>query len=113
DSLALRVNELTQALDIRVEQIGPMPHNIEALVRTLTDKLNQSDTSERDQAAFAQLEQRIMGIAEKIEAADQKFGDLSSIEHGIQQLTLQVREAREEAVATAERVARAVAAEMP
>ena len=35
-----------------------------------------------------------------------------AIERGIQQLTLQVREAREEAVATAERVARTVAADM-
>jgi len=113
DSLAQRVNELIRALDTRVEQIGPLPKNIEALVQTLSDKLNRSDTSSHDQAAFEQLERRIMGIAERIEAADQKFGDLSGIERGIQQLTLQVREAREEAITTAERVARAVAADMP
>src|SRR5947209_10360204 len=112
DSLAQRVNELTHALDTRVEQIGPLPSNLESLVRTLTDKLNHTDAFARDQAAFEHLERQILGIADKIEAADQKFGDLSAIERGIQQLTLQVREAREESAATAERVARKVAADM-
>src|SRR5438552_10609390 len=111
DSLAQRVNELTQALDTRVEQIGPLPSNLESLVRTLTDKLNHSDGFARDQAAFEHLERQIHGIAERIEVADQKFGDLSAIERGIQQLTMQVREAREESAATAERVARKVAAD--
>jgi localization factor PodJL len=112
DSLAHRVSELTQALDTRVEQIGPMPQNLATLVQALNDKLNHSDSAASNQAAFEHLERQILGIADKLEAADHRFGDLSAIERGIQQLTLQVREAREEAVATAERVARRVAADM-
>ena len=113
DSLAQRVNELTYALDTRVETMGPMPQNIAALVQSLTDKLNGADGASRDQAAFEQLERRIMSIADRIETADQRTGDLSAIERGIQQLTLQVREAREESVVTAERVARAVISDLP
>jgi localization factor PodJL len=113
DSLAHRVHELTHALDTRVEQIGPLPGNIEALVKSLSDKLNGADSFSRDQAAFEQLEQRIMGLADRIETAGERSNELTGIERGIQQLTLQVREAREDAIATAERVARAVAAEMP
>ena len=113
DSLAQRVNELTHALDTRVETIGPMPQNLAALVTSLTEKLNGADSASRDQAAFEQLERRIMSIADRIETADQRSGDLSAIERGIQQLTLQVREAREESAATAERVARAVMSDMP
>ena len=112
DSLAHRVTELTQALDTRVEQIGPLPQNIEALVQALSDKLNHSDSATRDQAAFEHIERQILHIADKLDAADHKSGDLRAIERGIQQLTLQVREAREEAIATAERVARKVAADM-
>ena len=41
--------KLTQALDTRVEQIGPLPQNIEALVQALSDKLNHSDSTTRDQ----------------------------------------------------------------
>jgi localization factor PodJL len=89
-----------------------MPQHLESLVQSLTDKLNRSDTFTHDQAAFEHLERQIAGIAERIEAAGQKFGDLSTIERGIQQLTLQVREAREDAVVTAERVARSIAADL-
>src|SRR3954468_9655116 len=112
DSLSVRVNELTQALDSRVEQIGPMPQTLEALVQALSDKLNHSDSAAGDQAAFEHLERQILNIADKLDAAEHKTGDLRGIERGIQQLTLQVREAREEAIATAERVARKVAADM-
>jgi localization factor PodJL len=112
DSLAHRVNELTHALDTRVEQVGPLPQNIEALVQALSDKLNHSDSASRDHAAFEHIERQILHIADKLDAADHKTGDLRAIERGIQQLTLQVREAREEAIATAERVARKVAADM-
>src|SRR6185312_7693326 len=99
DSLAHRVNELTQALDTRVTEMGPLPNNLEALVKTLTDKLDHADSGSRDQAAFDQLERQIVGLAEKVEAADQKFGNLGTIERGIQQLTMQVRAAREDAAA--------------
>jgi localization factor PodJL len=112
DSLAMRVNELTQALDTRVTEIGPLPNNLESLVKTLSDKLDQADSGSRDQVAFDQLERQIAGLAEKIDAADQRSGNLSAIEHGIQQLTLQVRAAREDAATTAERVARTVAADL-
>src|SRR4051812_1334930 len=112
DSLSARVNELTQALDSRVEQIGPMPQNLEALVQALSDKLNHSGSAAGDQAAFEHLERQILNIADKLDAAEHKTGDLRGIERGIQQLTVQVREAREEAIATAERVARKVAADM-
>ena len=36
-------HELTHALDTRVEKIGPLPHNLAALVSSLTDKLNRAD----------------------------------------------------------------------
>jgi localization factor PodJL len=113
DSLAQRVSALTEALDTRVEQMGPLPANIESLVKALTDKLNGAESFTRDQAAFEQLEARISGLADRIETSGGRSADLGGIERGIQQLTLQVREAREDAIATAERVARAVMADMP
>ena len=113
DSLSQRVHELTHALDTRVETIGPMPQNLAALVASLTEKLDGADATGRDQAAFEQIERRIVSLADRLENTDQRSGDLSAIERGIQQLTLQVRAAREESIATAERVARTVAADMP
>ncbi|HEU4651091.1 MAG TPA: hypothetical protein VFS49_06725, partial [Croceibacterium sp.] len=105
DALAQRVHDLTHALDTRAENLGPMPQNLAALVTSLTEKLDAADNPSHDQAAFEQIERRIMSIADRIETAGERSGDLSAIERGIQQLTLQVREAREESAATAERVA--------
>jgi localization factor PodJL len=112
DSLAARVNDLTQALDSRIVEMGPLPQHIESLVQFLSDKLNRSSASTHEQAAFEQIERQIAGIVDRIEVVGQKSGDLGAIERGIQQLTLQVREAREESAATAERVARRVAADL-
>ena len=69
DSLAQRVHDLTQALDTRVENVGPMPQNLAALVSSLTEKLNGAGSTSRDQAAFEQLERRIMSVADRIETA--------------------------------------------
>ena len=114
DSLAQRVNELTHALDTRVEQIGPLPSNIESLVKSLTDKLNHSDSGvARSGRLRAARTAASSGSPTRSRRPTSKFGDLGAIERGIQQLTLQVREAREDAIATAERVARTVAADMP
>ena len=113
DSLAQRVHDLTHALDTRVEQMGPMPQHLATLVQSLTDKLNGAGESSHNDAAFEQLERRIMSLADRIETAGERSGDLSAIERGINQLTMQVREAREEAIATAERVARTVVSDMP
>ncbi len=101
DSLAHRVHELTHALDTRVEQMGPMPQHLEGLVNALTDKLNKSDNLVHERAAFEQLETRIMALADHIETNGQRTTDLSGIERGIHQLTMQVREAREDAITTA------------
>jgi localization factor PodJL len=112
DALVERVNELTQALDTRVEQIRPLPQNIEALVQALSDKLDHWESASPDHAAFEHLERQIVLVADKLDAAEHKTGDLQGIERGIQQLTTQVRESREEAIATAERVAHKVASDM-
>ena len=88
----------------------PAAENIEVLVQTLaTSSTGRNLCTIRPPLSSARAAHR--GIAEKIEAADRN--SISGIERGIQQLTLQVREAREEAITTAERVARAVAADIP
>lgn len=112
DSLAERVNLLTRALDDRGTERLAMPQNLESLVQALSDKIDSNTTQRNDQAAFDHLEQQIGRLADRFEVADARFGSLGSIERGIQQLMTQVTAAREEAAATAERVARSVAADL-
>ena len=78
DLLAHRVNELTQALDTRVEQIGPLPQNLEALVQ-VADR--QAQRLRLGGARSGRV--RAAGTADprasptSIEAADHRSGDLA------------------------------------
>src|SRR6185295_7988546 len=111
ESLSQRVEELTRALDTRGTERVELPGNLESLVHALSAKLDRQPAANHDQAGFDQLERQIMRLADKIEVADQRFGNMGAIERGISQLMEQVQEARADAVTAAERVARSVASE--
>src|ERR1043166_1737684 len=111
ESLSQRVEDLTRALDTHGTDRTVLPHNLESLVHALSDKLDQHYTPAQEHAGIDQLERQIMRLADKIEVADQRFGNIGAIERGIAQLMEQVQAARTEAVTAAERVARSVASE--
>ena len=111
ESLAERVDALTRALDARGVERLEMPQNLQSLVHALSDKLDQTGAPPAGQMAFDQLERQIIRLADKIEVADQRFGNINSIERGITQLMSEVQAARADAAAVAERVARSVANE--
>jgi localization factor PodJL len=111
ESLSQRVEDLTRALDTRGTERVELPGNLESLVHALSAKLDRQPAANHDQAGFDQLERQIMRLADKIEVADQRFGNMGAIERGISQLMEQVQEARADAVTAAERVARSVASE--
>jgi localization factor PodJL len=110
ESLAQRVDDLTRALDARGTDRVELPQNLESLVHALSAKLDQHGAPQaHDHAGFDQLERQIGRLADKIEVADQHFGNIGAIERGISLLMEQVQQARADAVAAAERVARSVA----
>jgi localization factor PodJL len=111
ESLAQRVDDLTRALDTRGTERMELPQNLESLVHALSAKLDQHGAPQHDHAGIDQLERQIMRLADKIEVADQRFGNIGAIERGITQLMSEVQAARADAVTAAERVARSVASE--
>ena len=111
ESLAQRVDGLTRALDARGPERMELPQNLEALVQQLTAKLDQHGAPQQDHAGIDQLERQIMRLADKIEVADQRIGNIGAIERGITQLMNEVQAARTDAITAAERVARSVASE--
>jgi localization factor PodJL len=111
ESLAQRVDELTRTLDTRGTDRVELPQNLESLVHALSAKLDQHGAPEHNHAGIDQLERQIMRLADKIEVADQRFGNIGAIERGISQLMEQVQAARADAVTAAERVARSVVTE--
>jgi localization factor PodJL len=111
ESLSQRVDHLTRTLDVRGTDRVELPGNLESLVHALSAKLDQHGAPQADHAGIDQLERQIMRLADKIEVADQRFGNIGAIERGISQLMDEVQAARADAVTAAERVARSVATE--
>ena len=111
ESLAHRVEDLTRALDTRGTERLELPQNLESLVQQLSAKLDQHGAPQHDHPGIDQLERQIVRLADKIEVADQRFGNIGAIERGIAQLMNEVQAARADAVTVAERVARSVASE--
>ncbi len=108
ETLAHRVEALAQALEAHGERAG-VPQHVELLLQNLSDKLERVQPSEH--GSLGELEQHIVRLADKIEASEQQGSDLGSVERTLAELMQQVTDARAEAVAAAERVARAVATE--
>jgi localization factor PodJL len=87
-----------------------VPAEFEALIRTLADKLESIPRWGDNQVE--QLEHRIIALAQKLDAADLRLGQLTAIEDAIAAMMHQLKGARTAAVEAAEFAARMVACEL-
>jgi localization factor PodJL len=93
------------------QQLQHITKQIEEL-RTASRANNPAATWGADHARFDRLEEKIFGLAQKLDASDARLGNLGAIERSLGDLTLQLKEVRAEARDEAERAARATAREM-
>jgi localization factor PodJL len=123
DMVSPRLEALVQSLAERIEQIGPMPvgealynleNRIDALIRTLgeqarsadmaprleamlhalADKIEQIQPSRGDTFALSHLEDRIVGLVERLDASDSRLSHLEAIERGVADLLVHIEEMR-------------------
>ncbi len=67
---------------------------LEMLLQSLHEKVEQLQQAPGDQAAFSQLDSNMVQLAEKLDAIGSRFAQLDAIEHGIGDLLMQVEEMR-------------------
>ena len=67
---------------------------LEMLLNSLHDKVEQLQHAPGDQAAFSHLDSNMVQLAEKLDAIGSRFAQLDAIEHGISDLLMQVEEMR-------------------
>jgi localization factor PodJL len=84
-----RIGELTDAISARNQNGGAVPQHLEMLVGSLNDKIEQIQASRGDGLAFSQLEDRIVRLAEKLDASDSRFANLEAVERGLADLLSQ------------------------
>ena len=94
-----RITALSDALSERAQGDASVSHQLEALVEALAGKIEQIQHAGGDGGAFGHLEDRIVRLAEKLDASDSRLGHLEGIEHGLADLLIYFEKMRENAAA--------------
>ncbi|MBV9955834.1 MAG: SEL1-like repeat protein [Pseudolabrys sp.] len=93
-NLENRINAISEALAERSHSGGAVPVGLEALVNSLTSKIEQLQASRGDSVAVGHLEDRIVKLVEKLDASDSRLNNLEVLERGLADLLLHLEEIR-------------------
>src|SRR5450830_1542554 len=89
-----RIAAISDALAERAQSGAAVPPRLEALVQSLTDKIEQVQNSRGNGDAFGHLEDRIVRLVEKLDASDSRLGHLEGIERGLGDLLIHIEDMR-------------------
>jgi localization factor PodJL len=89
-----RISALSEALAERAQNGATVPPRLEALVGSLSDKIEQLQHSRGDSLAMGHLEDRIVSLVEKLDASDSRLGHLEAIERGLADLLVHIEDMR-------------------
>jgi localization factor PodJL len=67
-----------------------VPPHLEALVQSLSDKIEQIQGSRGDNFALGHLEDRIVNLVEKLDASESRLGHLEAVERGLSDLLVHI-----------------------
>jgi localization factor PodJL len=85
-----RIGSLSTALEASAQSGWAVPPRLEALVGSLSDKIEQIQNSRGNTDAFGHLEDRIVSLVEKLDASDSRLGHLEALERGLADLLMHV-----------------------
>jgi localization factor PodJL len=100
--LEQRINALSDALADRAQSGAVVPPQLETLVNSLSDKIEQVQLSRGDNAAIGHLEDRIATLMQKLDASDSRLGHLEAIERGLADLLVHIEDIKASKGAAAE-----------
>ena len=92
-SLEHRIDALGQALAERAQNGNAVPPRLEALVQSLSDKIEQIQQVQQTHGddAAGHLDERIAMLMERLDASDSRLGQLETIERGLTDLLTHVQ----------------------
>jgi localization factor PodJL len=94
NSLEQRITALSDALAERAQSGGNVPPMLEALVQSLSDKIELIQQSRGDNVAVGHLEDRIVKLVQRLDASDSRLGHLEAIERGLADLLVHIEDIR-------------------
>jgi localization factor PodJL len=113
NNLEHRISALADALAERTQSGGSVPPRLEALVESLSDKIEQIQHIQQtpgDSVAAGHLEDQIVALVQRLDASDSRLGHLEAIERGLADLLVHVEEIRAGKVSGGDEVPPAVIA---
>ncbi|MDO8875036.1 MAG: hypothetical protein Q8M24_19320 [Pseudolabrys sp.] len=93
NSLEHRISALADALAERSHNGATVPPRLEALVESLSDKIEQIQQTRGD-GAVGHLEDHIVTLVKRLDASDSRLGHLEAIERGLGDLLVHIEEMR-------------------
>lgn len=94
NNLEHRISALSEALAARSQNGAVVPPRLEALVESLSDKIEQIQQSRGDNVAVGHLEDQIVALVKRLDASDSRLGHLEAIERGLGDLLVHIEEIR-------------------
>lgn len=94
NNLEHRISALSEALAARTQNGAVVPPRLEALVESLTDKIEQIQQSRSENVAVGHLENQIVALVQRLDASDSRLGHLEAIERGLGDLLVHIEEIR-------------------
>jgi localization factor PodJL len=96
-----RIATLADALQARNQRGQDVPHELEAVVKGLSDKIERIQLTSGDSVALGSLEDRIAKLVEKLDASDARLNHLEAIERGLAELLIHLEHQRMPSLARA------------
>jgi localization factor PodJL len=94
NALEERIGALADALAARNQGGQNAPHELEAVIAGLVDKIERVQLTGTDHTTLGQLEDRIAKLVEKLDASDARVTQLEAIERGLAELLIHIEHQR-------------------
>ena len=93
-NLERRIDEIGRALAQRAQTDNGAPGRLEALMQSMSDKIEQMQQARGEPVAFGHLEDRIVTLVQRLDASDARLGHLEAVERGLTDLLVHIEDLR-------------------
>jgi localization factor PodJL len=93
-NLEQRIDEISRALAQRQQTGDGVPARLEALMQSMSDKIEQMQQARSEPVAFGHLEDRIVTLVQRLDASDARLGHLDAVERGLTDLLVHIEDLR-------------------
>jgi localization factor PodJL len=93
-NLERRIDEIGRALAQRTQADNGVTGRLEALMQSMSGKIERMQQARDEPVAFGHLEDRIVTLVQRLDASDARLGHLEAVERGLTDLLVHIEDLR-------------------